>query len=183
MSVAEKISSFTERQDSLNRHYLEVPEDAWITDHARALPSEKKDPVHGAIEMANSVGPHHQHGIHSAVGGDQDAPNPGDYLCAGLAACLHSTLRMVAERLGVTILNSEVMAKAQVDVRGALMVDASVPVGFQRLHCDVSLEVPADTGQRTIKTLMAGAEHCCIVFQTLQGGTKVTTDWRIDQIS
>lgn len=101
MSVAEKISPFTERQDSLHRHYIEVPEDAWITDHARAMPGEKEDPVHGAVELANSGGVRHQHGIHSAVGGDHDAPNPGDYLCAALAACLHSTLRMVAERLGV----------------------------------------------------------------------------------
>ncbi|WP_166261592.1 OsmC family protein [Marinobacter salicampi] len=183
MSVAEKISSFTERQDSLHRHYIEVPEDAWITDHARAMPGEKEDPVHGAVELANSGGVRHQYGIHSAVGGDHDAPNPGDYLSAALAACLHSTLRMVAERLGVTILNSEVRATAQVDVRGALMVDSSVPVKLQRLHCDVSLEVPADTDQRTLKTLTAGAEHCCVVFQTLQGGTKVTTDWRIDQVS
>ncbi len=147
------------------------------------MPGEKKDSVHGAVELANSGGVRHQYGIHSAVGGDHDAPNPGDYLCAALAACLHSTLRMVAKRLGVTILNSEVMATAQVDVRGALMVDSSVPVGFQRLHCDVSLEVPDDTGQRTLNTLMASAEHSCVVFQTLQSGTKVTTDWCIGQMS
>lgn len=183
MSVAEKLSSLTERQESLNRHYLQVPEDAWTTHHARAIPGEKNDPVHGALELANSGGVRHQYGIHSAVGGDHDAPNPGDYLSAALAACLQSSLRMVAERLGVTILNSEIMASAQLDVRGALMVDSNVSVKFQRLHCDVSLEVPADTGQRTLKTLMAGAEHCCVVFQTLQGGTKVTTDWRIDQAS
>ena len=176
-------TSIVERQQSLGRHYVEAPDDAWITDHARALPDSHKDAIHGAVEPANSDGVRQPYGIHRAVGGDHDAPSPGDLLSAALAACLHSTLRMVAERLEVTLLDSEVMVTARADVRGALMVDMTVPVGFQRMHCDVRLEVPAETDQRTIKTLMVGAEGCCVVFQTLKGGTRVTTDWRIDQVA
>jgi len=174
-------SSIVERQKSLSRHYVEVPGDAWITDHARALPDNHKDAIHGVIEHANNNGRKLTYGIHRAVGGDHDAPNPGDLVCGALAACLHSTLRLVAERLEVTLIDSEVEVTASVDVRGALMVDMTVPVGFQRMHCDVRLEVSPETDQRTIKTLMVGAESCCVVFQTLKGGTKVTTDWRVDQ--
>lgn len=174
-------SSIVQRQQSLGRHYVEAPDDAWIADHARALPGNHIDAIHGVVEPANSGGVRHQYGIHRAVGGDHDAPSPGDLLSAALAACLHSTLRMVAERLEVMLLDSEVIVTARADVRGALMVDPTVPVGFQRMNCDVRLEVPAETDQRTIKTLIDGAERCCVVFQTLKAGTKVTADWRIDQ--
>ncbi|MDK8465247.1 OsmC family protein [Marinobacter sp. SS13-12] len=175
-------SSIVERQQSLGRHYREAPGDAWITDHARALPDSHNDAIHGVVEPANNDGGFQPYGIHRAVGGDHDAPNPGDLLCSALAACLHSTLRLVAERLEITLIDSEVTATASADVRGALMVDMTVPVGFQRMHCDVRLEVPAETDQKTMKALMVGAEGCCVVFQTLKGGTKVTTDWRIDQL-
>lgn len=180
MSVANEPST-VQRQLSLSRHYAEAPGDAWITDHARALPGNHTDAIHGVVEPANGDGVPQQYGIHRAVGGDHDAPNPGDLLSAALAACLHSTLRMVAERLEVRLIDSEVTVTAHADVRGALMVDTTVPVGFQRMHCDVWLEVPAEADQRTIKTLMVGAESCCVVFQTLKAGTRVTTDWRIDQ--
>src|SRR6056297_1741322 len=155
-------SSIVERQQSLGRHYVEAPDDAWITDHARALPDNHKDAIHGAVEPANSDGVRQPYGIHRAVGGDHDAPNPGDLLSAALAACLHSTLRMVAERLGITIIDSEVTVTAQADVRGALTVDTTVPVGFQRIHCDVSLTVPASLDKRNLKALTMGAEQCCV---------------------
>ncbi|MBL3824271.1 MULTISPECIES: OsmC family protein [unclassified Marinobacter] len=176
-------SSIAERQQSLSRHYAEAPEDAWINDHARALPDSHKDAIHGVVETANNDGVRIPYGIHRAVGGDHDAPNPGDLLCSALAACLHATLRMVAERLGIRLIDSEVTVTASVDVRGALMVDMAVPVGFQRMHCDVRLEVPSETDQKTMKTLLVGAEGCCVVFQTLKAGTKVTTDWQIDQVA
>lgn len=173
--------SIVERQEALHRHYIDVPEDAWITDHARAMPGRSVGTVHGEVEPANNDGLRYRYGIHRAVGGDHDAPTPGDLLSAALAACLHSTLRMVAARLEITILDSDVAAKAHADVRGALMVDTTVAVGFQHLHCDVRLVVPAGVDKRKIKVLTTGAEQCCVVFQTLRAGTRVTTDWRIDE--
>lgn len=181
--AATQESFIVKRQESLQRHYVEMPGDAWITDHAHALVGNSNTPVHGEVELANSEGVRQQYGIHRAVGGDHDAPNPGDFLSAALAACLHSTLRMVAERLQVVILDSEVTCTANVDVRGTLMVDTTVSVGFQRMHCDVRLKVPAGANERSLKTLMLVAENCCVVFQTLKAGTKVTTDWQIDQVS
>lgn len=62
---------------------------------------------------------------------DHDAPNPGDMLCGALAACMDSTIRKVADHLGVTLTSLEVKVAAEVDVRGCLAVDRKVPVGFQ----------------------------------------------------
>lgn len=169
------------RQEPLRAHYHETPHDARIADRARALIGAGTDPFHGEIEPANNGGRRWPYGIHRAVGGDHDAPNPGDLLSAALAACLHSTARIVADRLGLELLDIEVAVAAEVDVRGTLMVDSAVPVGFQRMRCDVRVHVPAGADPRRLKALMSGAEHCCVVLQTLKGGVDVRTDWRIDQ--
>lgn len=174
--------SFVERQTDLQRHYKEEPGDAWISDSARARSGNSRDPVRGEVELAGDAVTGRPYGVHRAVGGHHDAPNPGDLLSAALAACLHATLRMVAERLGVEILDSEVSATAHADVRGTLMVDSTVPVGFQHLHCDVRLKAAAHGQGRTLKMLIDGAEQCCVVFQTLRSATRVTTDWRIDEV-
>ncbi len=169
------------RQEPLRARYRVESRTAWIEDHARALIGAGTDPFHGEIEPANNGGVRWAYGIHRAVGGDHDAPNPGDLLSAALAACLHSTARIVADRLGLELLDIEVAVAAQVDVRGTLMVDTTVPVGFQHMRCDVRVHVPAGADPRRLKALMSGAEHCCVVLQTLKGGVDVRTDWRIDQ--
>jgi uncharacterized OsmC-like protein len=81
-------------------------------------------------------------GIHHAVGGYHDAPNPGDLLCAALASCLDSTLRIIAARLGVRLVALEVDVTADVDVRGTLMLDRAVPVGLRAgVPVQTSLEI------------------------------------------
>lgn len=56
-----------------------------------------------------------------------------------------------------------------------------MPVGFQRLHCELRLEVPADTRGSKLKALMASTERYCMILQTLRAGTDVAIDWHIDQ--
>jgi len=177
----DKRQSVSRRQEPLRQQYLDDPDAAWICDRARAVVGGATDPFHGEVEPANNNGLRWTYGIHHAVGGDHDAPNPGDLLCSALATCLHATTRMLADWLGVEIIDVEVAVGAQVDVRGTLMVDPAVPVGFQRLHCDGRLEVPIGTDGQRLKALMTSAERCCVVMQTLRQGIEVTTDWHIDQ--
>lgn len=169
------------RQERLRRRYRDDSEAAWIRDYARAVTGSAADPFHGEFEPANNGGEMWRYGIHRAVGGDHDAPNPGDLLCSALAVCLHATTRMLADWLGVNIIDIEVTASADVDVRGTLMVNPTVPVGFQRLLCEAYLEVPAGTDGQALKALMHSAERCCVVLQTLSQGVEVHTDWHIDQ--
>ncbi|MBS9403946.1 OsmC family protein [Halomonas sp. TRM85114] len=172
----------THRQRALQQTYRRTPEAAWISDHARALDGDPADPIRGEIEPANNGGVRWAYGLHRAVGGDHDAPNPGDLLTSALAACLRSTTRMVAQRLRIGLADVEVHVAAEVDVRGALRVDPSVPVGFQRLHCDVSAQVTSGTSDAaTLKVLANHAEACCIVMQTLKHGVEIQTEWRISQ--
>jgi organic hydroperoxide reductase OsmC/OhrA len=111
------------RQDPLRDRYRTEPERAQITDRARAVSGVDLDPFHGRVVPGTSGGESVLRiGAHAAVGGYHDDPNPGDILCAALACCLDSTIRMIANRLGVRLTRLEVDVTGDVDVRGALMV-------------------------------------------------------------
>ncbi|MBQ0762317.1 OsmC family protein [Marinobacter psychrophilus] len=169
------------RQTPLRQRYLKEPEAAWIRDEARAVMGSSADPFHSEIEPANNAGKRWSLGIHQAVGGYHDAPNPGDLLAASLAACLHSTTRMIAQWLEIELADVEVIVGAECDARGTLMVDSSVPVGFQRMDCNVWLQIATRTDEKRLKALMVRSEACCVVMQTLRGGVDVKTLWHIEQ--
>ncbi|MCU7851536.1 MAG: OsmC family protein [Candidatus Thiodiazotropha sp. (ex Monitilora ramsayi)] len=169
-----------DRQAPLQKRYLVNPEEALINDQARTSGGVDTDPFHGTVHPGKpdtSVPLHF--GIHSAVGGYHDAPNPGDMLCAALAACLDSTLRIIADRLGVKIQSLEVAVAAKIDVRGTLMVDRKVQVGFQQMQCLIDIQTDNQTDPRLLEKLISAAEHSCVNLQTLREGVSVQTSVNI----
>ncbi len=174
-------STAEQRQAPLQRHYHKKPADAWITDGAKTQMTGGEDAFHGRVLFSHHPGIYLPFGIHRAVGGDHDRPNPGDILSAALAACMHATTRIVADRLGVEIRNLEVSVCADVDVRGTLLVSADVPVGFQAFHCRVLASVGPSSSAGSLQLLMETAEHCCVVRQTLNQSVPVETEWVLDQ--
>ena len=164
------------RQDPLRKHYRESPSDAKITDRAISTSGTEMDPFHGTVVPGSE--PHGvvwSFGIHRAVGGDHDLPNPGDLLAAALAACLDSTIRIIAGRMGVPLLSLSVDVAADVDVRGCLLVDRTVPIGFQEMRCHVAIKAAEGTDPQLVQMLLAASENCCVNFQTLRGGVPITT--------
>jgi len=155
--------------------YRSAPAAAWISDGAQTISACGGDPFHGVVVPANSTDAPFQFGIHRAVGGFHDYPNPGDFLSAALAACFDSTLRMIAEHLSIHLEYLEVKVDAECDVRGCLLVEHAVPVGFQRMRCGVTLKTKDHVDDETIKRLIAAAEHSCVVMQTLRNGVIVQT--------
>lgn len=162
-----------QRQAPLRTLYRERPDQAQIADHARAA-NVGQNPFHGQV-IAGDSQISLDFGIHRAVGGDHDLPNPGDMLCAALAACLDSTLRMIADRMGIALEALVVEVKAFADVRGCLMVDRQVPVGFHRIDVDVLIEAEEGTDPVQIEKLTSTAEHCCVVLQTLRNNIETNT--------
>jgi len=177
----QKHGTAEQRQAPLQKHYRHTPADAWITDGASAGKGVSEDPFHGQLVFTHHPGVRLNFGIHRAVGGDHDGPNPGDLLSAALAACMHATTRIVAERLGVRIKDLKVNVTASVDVRGTLLVSPDVPVGFQTFHCRVLATVNSTTPAGSLQLLMETAEHCCVVRQTLVQAVPVEMEWVIDQ--
>jgi len=177
---AHPTASVRERQDPLRQRYKESHAPAWITDRGRARNGVRGDPFHGqAVPGSQEYGVVWPFGIHSAVGGYHDGPNPGDLLCTALAICLDSTLRIIAERLGVSLLDLEVDVTGDIDVRGTLQVDRTVPVGFQRIRCAVSLQPAPGTDADLVRRLFTAAEQCCVNLQTLRAGVPVETSLNI----
>ncbi len=168
------------RQTRLQQRYRETPAEALITESARTADGVRHDPFHGHLEIggaAPSLVPELglEVGVHSAVGGDHDLPNPGHVLVGALAACMDTTLRMFAERFGIELESLEVSVDGHVDVRGALMVSAEAPVGFQDMHCRVDLRPAEGTPPEALAKLMAATERSCVVLQTLRNGAPITT--------
>ena len=164
-----------QRQDPLRARYRSTPSEARITDCARTIDDRGADPFHGTVTLGEGYGAHWRFGIHGAVGGDHDLPTPGDLLCAALASCLDATIRMVADRLDIRIETLEVAVSAEADVRGMLLVDPSVPVGFQRMQYCLRLRPADDADPAKLQMLLAATEYSCVVLQTLRKGVPVET--------
>jgi len=168
------------RQEPLRARYRDTPEAARITDRAVTTGSDLSDPWHGAVKPGSEDhGATWPQGVHRAVGGFHDAPNPGDILCAALATCLDSTIRLIADRLGVTLEKLEVEVTADVDVRGTLVVRRDVLVGFQSMRCHVDMQPAAGTDPKLVKKLLRGAEYSCVNLHTLRNGVPVEANFDV----
>ncbi|MCB1750681.1 MAG: OsmC family protein [Gammaproteobacteria bacterium] len=178
--ITKTISNVRERQSHLQACYRVNAEKALITDQARTSGGVDTDPFHGTVHAGKpdtSVPLHF--GIHAAVGGYHDAPNPGDMLCAALAACMDSTLRIIADRMGIVIVSLEVAVEAEIDVRGTLVVDRNVPVGFRQMRSRIDIQAAEDSDPGLLQKLVAAAEYSCVNLQTLRSGVVVETSVNI----
>lgn len=173
-------SEIAARQTPLRRAYRDDPATALIVDRGRTVERTLGDPVHTAGvpgEEYQSARVEIAVGTHRGVGGLHDAPNPGELLCTTLAACQDSTVRMVANVLGLRLTGLTVEVEGDVDLRGTLAVDPTVRVGFQSMRCRTRLTVAADTPPRTVALLLAAAERSCVVLDTLRRGVDVTASF------
>lgn len=172
--MARPVPDIRPRQDALKRHYAVAPEDAMITDRGRTISRDLEDPVHTWAEPGSQdYGTQWRIGLHEAVAGLHDLPNPGDLLCLALATCLDSVVRMIANRHGVRLEDLEVDVTGNVDVRGTLLVSREVPVGFQGMRCVVRLRPEPGTDPHLVARLLEAAEHSCVNLQTLRSGIPI----------
>jgi uncharacterized OsmC-like protein len=112
-------------------------------------------------------------GVHRAVGGRHDLPVPGDILCAALVACVDTTIRIISNNLRIPLDTLEVDVQADCDVRGTLLVDPSVRVGFNTMRVSVKAVPGPGVSPNQVEGLVQMAEQCCLVLQTLKSGVDV----------
>ena len=168
-------------QKPLKASYKQDPSLAIIIDHAKTTGINASDPFHSQVEPMDGCGVVIPVGVHAAVGGLHDAPTPGDLLCAALAACQDSAVRMVANILGIELVSLEVQVTATVDVRGTMAMNLEVPVGFQSMTCDIIMQAKDDTPPDLLEKLRIAAERCCVVQQTLKVPPKVYTTFVVSK--
>ena len=178
--MTDKRTEVRSRQNPLMKRYLQDPEHAMVTDAAWTTGRWPDDPFHGQVVPDKHEGAPLLYGIHERVGGLHDGPTAGDILCAALASCVESTVRMVAGRFGVELEELSVRVEADVDVRGTLMVDPNVAVPFQQFRTDCHIKAAPGTDPALLQRIAVAAEHCCIVLQTLRTGVDVATSFDIE---
>lgn len=171
-------SEVVARHEELKAIYDADPQKAMIEDSAEVIGANFADPFRSEVLINSELNAPLKTGLHRGVGGDHDYPNPGDVLCAALASCMEGTTRMIANRLEVELNHTKVSVQAYVDVRGTLMFDTSVPVGFQTMRMEVELGAD-NVSEDILKRLYSAAKRSCVVYQTLKPSVDIDTNLEI----
>ena len=153
---AEKLRS---AQAPLKAHYREAPEAALITLRAQGRLGEG---VSCKIETGKALV---VAGLHPATGGSGLSACSGDMLLEALVACAGVTMNAVATSLGIALRDASLQAEGDLDFRGTLGVDKEVPVGFQNIRLQFTLDT--DASEEQLATLLRLTERYCVVYQTL----------------
>ena len=117
-------------------------------------------------------------GLHPATGGSGIHACSGDMLLEALVACAGVTLNAVATALDLTIREATVRAEGDLDFRGTLGLDQTVPVGFRDIR--LSFDIDGDLSEEQRASLIKLTERYCVVYQTLRGPPpiKVKANWQ-----
>jgi uncharacterized OsmC-like protein len=115
-------------------------------------------------------------GLHPAAGGDGLLSCSGDMLLQSLVACSGVTLAAVATALGMEIRSAAISARADLDFRGTLGIEKSVPVGLTRVTLDFLMDSPCEDSQ--LDKLIELCERYCVVWQSLASSVERSTTWR-----
>ena len=146
-------------QAPLKQRYREDPEAALITLRAQGRIGEG---VSCSIETGKALV---VAGLHPATGGSGQAACSGDMLLEALVACAGVTLNAVATALGIDLRDASLEAEGDLDFRGTLGLSKDVPVGFQNIRLQFTLDT--DASDEHLDTLLRLTERYCVVFQTL----------------
>ena len=87
---------------------------------------------------------------------------------------------MVANLCGVELLDVRTEVAGDVDLRGTLMVDPDVQVGFQSIRCEAELTPAPGSDPRQVERMIEIAERCCVVLATLRNGVPVETEFHVE---
>lgn len=133
------------RQAEIEVRYRRDPDEALIVDHGRTTTASPGEPFHTTAVPGEDYGISIPIGVHRGVGGPHDQPNLGEMLCTTLAACLDTSIRMVAHLMGIELDELDVHVTGRVDLRGTLAMSDDVDVRFEDMHCDVHVKLATGT--------------------------------------
>jgi len=151
-----------EVQAPLKQRYREDPDASRIT--LRATASETDAPIACSVQVGQAIS---EAQAHSGVGGAGTAACSGDMLLGALAACAQLTCQMVATSMGIETESIEVDVEGDLDLRGTLGVDKSVPAGFEAIRLSFDVEAPG-ASEEQLASLIEKTERYCTVLQTLR---------------
>ncbi len=161
-----------DEQEPLKTEYETNPEAAQIT--LSATGQERDDARACSVDIGRAI---YEAELHEGAGGPGAGACSGDLLLGALAACAQLTGQAVAENFGLDV-DLSVEASGDLDLRGTMGVDDDVPVGFQDVRLDVSVD--GDLDEDTRAALETYTERYCVVYQTLAAPPSIETTWSFE---
>jgi uncharacterized OsmC-like protein len=156
-------------QAPIKERYRDEPAAALVTLHAEgALGADVSCSVQTGRALVEA-------GLHPGTGGSGLQACSGDMLLQALAACAGVTMQSVATSLGLRVAGT-VRADGDLDFRGTLGVDKTVPVGFTDIR--LSFELETDASGEELATLLRLTERYCVVLRTLASPPRLSVELR-----
>jgi uncharacterized OsmC-like protein len=165
-------SDLQDEQAPLKERYEENPEEARIT--LSATGEEQADVRSCNVDIGRAV---YEAELHEGAAGPGTGACSGDLLLGALAACAQLTAQAVADAFDLDA-SIETEVTGDLDLRGTMGIDEDVPVGFQGIGLEVTVD--GDVDEETAASLQEYTERYCVVYQTLTSAPEVETRWRFE---
>ena len=107
-----------------------------------------------------------------ALLGNNEGANPVEFLLHAAAGCLTTTFILQASARGISISEMSTELDGDIDLRGLLDLDASVPPGYKEIR--IKMNVKADCSDREIEDLIDYAKKHSPVLNTISRPVQVT---------
>ena len=103
--------------------------------------------------------------------GNNEAPNPAEYLLHALAGCLTLTIVNVAAARKVTLTEISSTLEGVLDARGATGIDPSYRNGFERIR--VSFSIKGDAPREKLEEIVERAKARSVVYDIISNPVPV----------
>jgi uncharacterized OsmC-like protein len=115
------------------------------------------------------------------LGGTDEAPNPVEYLAAGLCGCLTAGIASNAALFGTDLEKIEVSVEVDYDIIGLLGLDRSVGTGATELRYTVRLKGAPGASRESVQRAKETIDRKSPVRSTLQNPLEITTDVIVEE--
>lgn len=109
--------------------------------------------------------------------GKNSAPNPVEYLLTALTSCVTTSLVIHAAAKGIRLEEVESRVEGDIDLRGFLGIDESVPKGYKNIR--MTFKIKADVPEDQLEELCNLGPTFSPVYNTLTSGVKI--DVKLDK--
>ena len=103
--------------------------------------------------------------------GNNNGANPVEYLLAGLAGCITTSLVAHASARGIKIDSIESTLEGDIDLQGLLQIDKSINPGYQGIN--ISFKITSDASEEILQELIDLAKDVSPVANTISRPTPV----------
>lgn len=107
----------------------------------------------------------------STLGGNNEGPNPVEYLLGALAGCMNVTAHQVARELDLDVRNLEITIDGDLNPAKFMGKSDESRAGYEEVRVDISADV--DATDETIQTWLSAVEKRCPVSDNLTNGTPI----------